>query len=277
MKKTILEEVDLIPNTMYEFDSMSEYIKFLDSKPQIESNNAKTYGWSAKYFTGTMNYNEAIELAIKGWSAVSVELTKKLNISSKSIGTSKDMQKYLSQAGFQAIVPLYLNGCPNNMMNQKMVVKKQKIINVVKSVGFRGGESVEKIKNESVKTLMLVKMLESKGYRVNLYTLNGFRVNSGYYYVRVKVKSANENLNISKLAFPLVHPSMLRRLNFRFREIECNANHDGIGGSLYSKEENKLAIKKDEIFVPSFMQYSIDDIKDLSDIEKGLSFEEINS
>lgn len=255
----------------YEFNSMSEYLDFINSRSNMSFH--LSHLTNTKFY-GKESYKEALDLAKHGWTEVSAELTKKLNVNVSSMDYRRTVQKFFSQAGYQAVVPLYLQGVPNNMVNQRMVPIKNKVITIVKSVGFRGLESAEKIKEESLKTLYLIKMLESMGYRINLYTLNGFRLGCRDYFVRVKVKSASEKLNISKLAFPLVHPAMLRRLNFRFREIECNARQD-MGSSFYSKSENAPCLNKGELYIPSFMECDINSIKDLSDIENGLSFEDL--
>lgn len=252
-------------NRVYEFDSMSEYISVLkNTPPKSNTNESSKYGHEKFY--GTKTYDEAEELALHGWAECAKRLTKEYDMKVNQ-EVEKYMRTYLAPVGYQAIVPLYLNGCPNNMVNSRIEVKKQKVISIVKSVGFRGDVKIKAIEEESLKTLILIRMLEKKGYRVNLYTLNGFKRSGKFYYVRVKVKGAAERLNISKLAFPLVHPSMLRRLNFRFREIFVGAND--MGSSLYTKHENEPAIKKGEIFIPSFMKQSIDDIKDIFDMEDG--------
>ena len=257
-------------NNVYEFDSMSDYIKAITThkNPMCNGGHSDRVGDQAWY--GTRTFAEAVKLATEGWTECAERLNKSYNMVIKQQG-DKYMKTFLSQAGYQAIVPLYLNGCPNNMVNRKMEVKKQKVLTIVKSVGFRAEASVSEIEEESIKTLILVNMLEKKGYRVNLYTLNGFRIFYKKYYVRVKIKSANERLNISKVAFPLIHPSMLRRLNFKFREVFIGGE---IGGSLYSKSENAPAIKKGEIFIPSFMKATIDDIKNIQDVEEGWTAEE---
>lgn len=263
-------------NNIYEFDSMSDYITTITTHKNPKCSGGHSDRTTDTKWYGTRTFGEAIKLATEGWTECAERLNKSYNVAVKQ-ETDKYFKTFLSQAGYQAIVPLWLNGCPNNMMNRKIEVKKQKVLTIVKSVGFRADASAKEIENESLKTLILVNMLEKKGYRVNLYTLNGFSIgygNENKYFVRVKIKAANERLNISKLAFPLVHPSMLRRLNFKFREVFCGSD---MGGSLYTKSECEKAIRKGEIFIPSFMKMSIDDIKNIGDVEDGLTVEEKRS
>ena len=262
-----------VAENIYEFNSMSDYIKTLTDPELLKG---RSIGDSSKtgdsLWYGTGSFNEAVTLATEGWTECANRLTKQLNFQIKKMEGDKTMKMFLSQVGYQPIIPLYLNGCPNNMMNMKMDVKKQKVLTIVKSVGFRGNVSTKQIEEESIKTLLLVTMLERKGYRVNLYTLNGYYAGGKNHYCRVKIKGASEKLNISKIAFPLVHPSMLRRLNFRFREVVARTP---IGGSLYTKNDNMPAIKKGEIFIPSFMKMTIDQIKNIDDVEHGKDFDEI--
>lgn len=120
---------------------------------------------------------------------------------------------------YQAVVPLYLMGVPNNMVTKKMVPMKQKVITLNKSIDYNAGVSADDIMDESIKAMQIVKKLEAQGYRCNLNIVLGTSAGSKQFIIKVRIKSANEKLNISKLALPLVHPSMLRRLFFRFIEV----------------------------------------------------------
>ena len=75
------------------------------------------------------------------------------------------------------------------------------------------------------------------------------------------MKSANERLNISKLAFPLVHPSMFRRLYFRFIEVYPTIPRSFTYG--YGKvpvaSDFKAVCGKDEILLPTLLCGSSED------------------
>lgn len=257
----------------FEFQSMGEFIKYLrdnDSVPKKHSDEyEQVYTNSRRAWYCSRNLDDAIEICEKGWAEKAKRLTTKIKTYTTTSDFTKYQKRFVDQAGFQPIVPLYLAGMPNNMMNSKFDQKKQKIITITKSVGYRGEVSSRQIEEESLKTLSIVQMLESKGYRINLNICNTWRAsNNNTITLKVNIKKANEKLNISKVAFPLTHPSMLRRLIFRFREII--PENEGVGGSMYDKHSNMAAIDpKKEIFIPSFMDMSIDEIKDLKDLESG--------
>lgn len=277
MKKELISKSGRESHYKFEFQSMGEFIKYL------KDNESKEYGPShdtSNYrdgFTLTKNWDEAIETCETGWTEKAKVLTTRIKTYSTSSDFTKYQKKFIDQAGFQPIVPLYLAGMPNNMINSKFEQKKQKVITITKSVGYRGEVAAQQIEEESLKTLSLIRMLENKGYRINLNICNTWSIGRKKITIKINIKKANEKLNISKVAFPLAHPSMMRRLIFRFREVtpEHGSTWD-MGGSHYDKESNIAAIDpKKEIFIPSFMKMSMDEIKDLRDIEKGFTVDDM--
>ena len=176
----------------------------------------------------------------------------------------------LGVTGYQAIVPLYLQGVPNNMVTKKMTPVKQKVITMNKSIDYNGGVNADQIIEESIKAMQIVKKLEAQGYRCNLNIVLG--TTAGYpskqFVVKVRIKSANEKLNVSKLAFPLVHPSMLRRLFFRFIEVYPHVTKSFVSGYGSPATSNEMRnIFKGEYLLPNFIKKDVNAIKTIDDIE----------
>ena len=171
------------------------------------------------------------------------------------------------------IVPLYLMGVPNNMMSRKMVPMKQKIVTLNKSFDYNCRVKVEQIIDESIKALRIIQKLESQNYRVNLNIVIGVSGGIGRYadekyFIKIRLKSANEKLNISKLSFPMVHPSMLRRLYFRFMEVHPGVSeHFRTGYGTPQQPQMLRAIWPDDILLPQFINKDIEKINTLEDLE----------
>jgi hypothetical protein len=155
------------------------------------------------------------------------------------------------------------------MVSSKMVPVKQKVINITKLFNYNGGISSDKIIDESIKVMQLVKKLEAQGYRVNVDVAFGSSAGGREIAASIRVKSANERLQVSKLAFPLVHPSMLRRLMFRYIEVNDNVTRSyvhGYGAPVQREKMQKLL--PDSIVIPAIWEvqdintiHNIDDIK----------------
>lgn len=213
---------------VYEFSSIQDFSKYLNETPITEAFKVKaerTGSQEAYNFKhlgegrdepvswhGTATYEVAEDLLVHGWKFGASKLTS--NLKAVNTVTATVQQRYLDQVGYQAIVPLYLQGVPNNMVNQRRVVQKQKVVDLVQLVCFSSGVSTKEALAEATKSLQVVELLERKGYRANVSVL----FSTGVVAARIPLKRANEPLNISKLAYPLCHPAMFRRQYFRFIE-----------------------------------------------------------
>lgn len=255
-----------------EFDSLKEFYDYCVTTPFNEafcwSNHSSVS--SSKHFTQTENFQEAVELFKNGWSDMAGKLVQKLKVIENKTQPNMKPKNTLSMQGYQAIVPVYLNNQPNAMLSKKMVPIKQKVVTLNKSIDYNGGVSANQIIEESIKAMQIVKKLESQGLRVNLNIVLGSA--AGYpekqFVMKIRIKSANERLNISKLAFPLVHPSMLRRLFFRFVEVYPKFTKAFVGG--YGRPATSSEMRtmfKGEYLLPNFINKDVNKINSISDLE----------
>jgi len=153
-----------------EYDSLYEFYKYLIHTPFNDA-----FCWAKHssvdgdyYFTKTRDFSEAVELFKNGWSDMATKLVQKLKVIESKTEPTMKPKNVLGVAGYQVIVPLYLQGVPNNMVTKKMVPVKQKVITLNKSIDYSGGVSTDQIIEESVKAMQIIKKLEAKG--MNLET-----------------------------------------------------------------------------------------------------------
>lgn len=249
-----------------EFTSIAKFEEYINETPL---NNL--FRWeklaSTDYESGfnqTRSFPEALELLKHGWDNMAKKLETTLKLQANQEDTKKVVRSHFDVAGFQASVPRYLQGIPTSMVNQKKVQQKQKVITIVKHVGYLGNISANTIVENSIKALQIVKKIEALGYRVNLDVMSPAMASSDNEtaVVRVRVKAAAERLNIAKVAFPLVHPDMLRRMVFRFREV-CPELKDtswkhGYGATIYDRSVVKSFLHEGEYYLHNFIG-SVDD------------------
>lgn len=254
-----------------EYNSLNEFYNYICDTPFNDS-----FRWAKHasvdgdyYFTQTRNFEEATEILKNGWSDMSSKLTQRLNVVKNQVQPAMKAKTTNSVAGFQPIVPLYLSGVPTNMVNRKMVPVKQKVITLNKSISYNCGIKTEQIVEESVKAMMIVKKLEAQGYRVNLNVIMGGIESDLKLITKIRIKSAGEKLNISKLAFPLVHPSMLRRLMFRFIEVYPKVTKSfvkGYGTPVSDDEAYNLFKDSGEYLLPAFIKKDVSTINTIDDL-----------
>lgn len=250
-----------------EFKSIEEFYNYLCDTPfnNAFKNNKKSSADNGFDFTKTYSFEEAVDLLHNGWAYMSEQLEKTLLTQKISTGNEFKTKSSYDVVGFQACVPRYLQGIPTNMINQKRVVSKQKTITINKSINYDASISTEQIIAESLKVLKIVKKIESQGIRVNLNVILGTYKDVSI-FCKVRVKNAGERLNVSKLAFCLVHPSMLRRIFFRFIEVYPYATSQFvIGYGIPVSNARMLEKCKGEYLFPAFIS---DDINNLTDLNK---------
>lgn len=252
------------------YDSLNEFYNYICDTPINE-----TFRWEkhesvdgSKIFTKTESFEEAVELFKNGWSDMAGRLTQTLKVESQKENVGVTRRNIYDVVGYQASVPRYLQGVPNSMVRSVNVPVKSKVITLVKSIGYSFQVSADTIIDESVKALKIVKKLEAQGYKINLDIAVGSTTRDKKFIVRARIKKANERLNVSKLAFPLVHPSMLRRLYFRWVEVYPEVTRSFVHG--YGKpihaDELKSVVGKNEYVLPAIITTDIENFKNVEDL-----------
>ena len=254
---------------VYEFNSITDLIHWIENTKAYSCFNTPYNSKNLDFdFTGTKSYDEAKQLLLHGWEHGTKEIKKQLDI--KNTGISMKQKTVYDVAGFQCSVPRYLQGIPTNMINKKQTQQKNKVITVNKLCSYSSTTPKETIEDESVKVLQLVNRLEKQDYRVNLNILFGCKKRSKVLY-RLNIKPSSQKLNIKQTAFPLVHPSMLRRIMFSAieRTEVCSKEgfERGYGTVLDTFDfinvlKNNNLYKKNEYIIPSIVCHN-----EITDIE----------
>lgn len=269
MKETKLNVGTFVKAYVREFSSLNDFETYITNTPLND-----TFRWAklasvsgSEEFTGTHSYEQAVEMFKNGWQSKAEELTKKLKVIQNQVIDAQVQKVLFDVVGFQASVPRYLQGIPTNMVNKKLVPIKQKIVTINKDISYNCGITTEQIVEASIQTLQLVKRIEAQGIRVNLNLIWGVKASGSNEIVKIRLKSANERVNISKLAFPLVHPSMLRRLCFRYLEVAPTITHGylyGYGSPLDGSQLKTYC--KDEYVLPRLFNGDLSKLGDLTTV-----------
>lgn len=254
-----------------EFDSLNSFYEYITTTPLNKTFCWKEGGLSStigsKKFTGTESFEEAVNLFKNGWDDMAQKLTKKLKVTQNQTMCSEVQKTVYDIVGFQCSVPRYLQGIPTNMVNKRLTPIKQKVVTLNKDFSYNCSISTEDIIEASIQTMQVVKKIEAQGIRVNLNIIFGVAAGNTREVAKIRIKSANERANISKLAFPLVHPSMFRRLCFRYIEVAPTITDSYSFG--YGQPLNGSQLKqycKDEYVLPRLFDGNLSQLGDLSTI-----------
>lgn len=263
------------------FSSLQDVYELIDETEKCKG-KTKNFQVNINGFTNNFNlvsFEEAKKLLKFGWleGAKKMEstITSKVLTDKSTTCNSVKIRNEYNVAGFQCSVPRYLQGIPTNMINQKRVVQKQKVMTVVKHIGFLCDISPETIIENSIKALEIIKKIEDSGIRCNLDIISPATI-SRYFKLTIviRVKNANERMNIGKIAFPIAHPDMLRKIIFALRLGCANRKYvpenlfgdysTEIGATIYDREVVKKLLNPGEKYLHNFINDINEEIKNFN-------------
>lgn len=214
------------------FNSFSELESFISSSPRVKGNEKRTSSEdiSDDYFkfSDTMDYSQAAEFLRSGYTYGCESLQKEMT------GLAKNYKNVVTvKNDVFGVVPnigAYMTGHPKNMINIKTEKRavKTKVINMVINTSVSARYTKDDIVRLGAATLLQIIRLERNGFKVNLYVASKTEYKGNKSICFTKVKNSSENLNLLKIAYPIVHPSFHRRHMFAVLERTIKID-DGYG------------------------------------------------
>lgn len=177
-------------------------------------------------FSRTGSYAEAVQLMKVGYTDILPKIEK---------GTSKAMKQLQGQyqrkksilaskfSGASPSVPRHLMGLPDTMLNREAIPRKVKTLHIVYATHAPWFISGDVFIKAGTVLLSAIQLIENSGISVKLdciFYAGESDISSGgeIAFGVVPLKNYADRLNLQKLCFPIAHPSMLRRIGFRFLE-----------------------------------------------------------
>lgn len=255
------------------FNSIHEVVEYINNTERTLFYSgyhiSDEVGSTNAIFTGTSDFNEALDLLHHGWDRGAKKLNRGLTGVCLNNGISNKRINVYDVVGYQACAPRYLQGIPTNMVRSINKPMKQKVVDVVKDFGYSGIVSAETMTRESIKVLNVVNKLEQEGHRCNVYTSFISRSgwsgggNNTYTEIRVKIKQSTQRMNVKQMAFPLAHPSMFRRICFALIERLPETSKFGKGYGWCTDYDETKQFYKGTYYIPRIVSE-----QEITDINK---------
>lgn len=206
------------------YNSIAEFQKALERKKIGKMYDEDEEGYADFY--GTNTHEEANKLLVNGdiFTATTIEnctSNKKFNRTTNTI--KQDF------CGFVPNVGAVVSGSPINMYNVKQTTyRNTKVLNFVYFIGASCGVDKKELAAAGAKLLNIINTLEAQGYRTNIFVarcivpiINGKEQNKSRLNLAIKIKDSGKHLNITKIAYPIAHPSFFRRHCFKWADTVC--------------------------------------------------------
>lgn len=226
------------------FDSIHSMLAVLDTR----TNNLEMFQCHSsqkngnKRFSGTNSWNEAVELFENGYTDVLEQIKSGIQKNVKATQTQTRRIVRTGVVGYAPHVPNAINGLPNSMIYTEKQAQKIKAITIYYAPTENCGVEAETFIKSGIAMLSAINILEMSGVRVNLNVVffNGANdTETEGSFGTVKVKDFREHLDVQKLCFPVVHPSLFRRFGFKWIETTPDMKRSNWAGS-YGHESPKF-------------------------------------
>lgn len=193
--------------------------------PMKNENSSVSNG---KDFTGTNTWEEALNLYQYGFTDILERVKSGVALNLEKTNPMTRRRITTGVQGYAPHVPNSIMGLPNSMIYTEAVTMKSKTVNLIYSTTENCGTEAEVFIKSGIAVLSLVNMLELSGYRVNL-NIAFYCAKEGdeYAFGTVNVKDYREHLDLQKICFPVAHPSMFRRMGFKWIETCVGLKNSG--------------------------------------------------
>lgn len=210
---------------LHSWDKLVDIASNINSRRQSGANAQSVDG--SQQFTGTRDMSEAVRLARDGWAKGTEQIAKTLDVLGTSEIVLPDWQ--LDVAGAFPCTPAFVAGEPECVWRRTDNLRDERRMTLVTPCGYPGMIDAKHAMNYAIGVAAVVRMLESQGIAVAVYSAC---ISHDYTHGFV-VRAHGEPMDLGKVAFSS-HPSFLRRLNFAYieqdKDIYSNS-HCGYGGT----------------------------------------------
>lgn len=202
-----------------EFQSIHQMISVIEGRKNNpvmrNANSSKTGSFD---FTMTHSYDEAKQIFQTGYTDV-LDKIKSGVANFEKIQVAQRRMVRTDVMGYAPHVPNAILGLPNSMIRTDQKAQKVKTVSIVIGITENCDKKASEFVKSGIAALSVVNTLERQGYRVALkVSFWCAEAGSDRAFGTIKLKDYREHLDIKKLCFPLVHPSMFRRFGFRWLE-----------------------------------------------------------
>jgi hypothetical protein len=210
-------------NYNYSFDSLEEFITFIDKMSPADANNSERIGGIAFY--GTETLDEAFELVKAGHPETASKVREKFNriTGASRILATNEVYNFQDE-GIFFDTATFIEGNPEYWLQPEQTeMKSQKgIVTIYANIATPWDMKQDEYFTRGANVLVLTEALEKFGYSVEIIavsTSRGYR-QSKYdrIHTEIKIKHADQSADLDKIAFILSHRSFFRRLYFHFLE-----------------------------------------------------------
>lgn len=242
-----------IENRMYKcelFDSVLEMAEINGRRMVTDAWKDNCLKGVNSEWSGVTSKEEAYSLLKNGWEEATKKINKEVCDFSKNSG-QKRTEFFNNVMGFQPVVPLSLLNVPNCMIDSRSRTIKTKVLRIVYDISASSGVTSDQMLSAGKNLVETIINLENNGYRCELYVIDSYCDTDNYEkkidICAIKIKDANQMLNLRKMMFPMAHSAQLRVVGFDWQDKTPIAHYISGRGKPFYVATNKYGVPKSDL------------------------------
>lgn len=239
-----------------DFRSLNQLMEVLHKRPnnknmRNEHSSGKT---NDPMWYGTKDYAEAEKMLVNGYLEILGQLKDdvkaKSKISSKFTEDLAHPIPHTAPVGYCPCVPNAIRGLPNSMISVDRKPMKRKTLSILYAMGGNCDKSAKYFTEAGAALLSAIDIVEKSGVQTQIklcFMPDAPHNMSELCFPTVVIKNYGERYSLQKISFPLAHPSMFRRIGFKWLETSPDIKGDYTNGyghaPCYKDVEKSVAIE----------------------------------
>lgn len=206
------------------FKNINHLLSTLQSRPNCdvmrgERSSQKT---GDANWNGTQTWDEAISLFKNGYTEILPDVRKGMHNNAKVYHQYSALPKALPRnkpIGYIPNVPNAIMNLPDSMIYVERTPQKRKTLSLVYNIGGSAFEDKEFFIKAGIAVCTALNIVEAKGIQTRLSV--GFMPaenDDEAICPTLTIKDFGQKFDLQKICFPLAHPSMFRRIGFKYLE-----------------------------------------------------------
>lgn len=236
------------------FKNINHLLSALQLRPNCEAMQGKQSSQEIgdADWNGTNNWNEAISLFRNGYTEILPEVRRGMQKNAKVYHKYAALPKALPKnrpVGYIPNVPNSIMNLPDSMIYVEQTPQKRKTLSLIYNIGGSAFEDKEFFIKAGIAVCTALNIVEAKGIQTQL--LVGFmpaEASKECVCPTITIKDFGQKFDLQKICFPLAHPSMFRRIGFKYLET-CPEVTDKSFRSGYGHPLTNIDYMKEELHV----------------------------
>ena len=243
------------------FSNFGELISITSARPNNKYMKNKHSSMDEEYdnngWHGTKNWKTACDMLGTGYleilKSMKTQIDQQNKLNAKFVESIDRPRPSIGVQGYCPCVPNAIRNLPQSMININRKPQKRKTLHILYSIDGNGNRDTAYFTRAGAALLSAIEIIEKGGIQTKI-DLNFMAIVSGneVIFPTINIKNYGERYSIQKISFPIAHPSMLRRIGFKWLETspDIQNTYSGYGSAVpYEELEKALDIKDPKTYL----------------------------